>query len=140
MEFSPEERKRRSERAKALHAAGKFGGPGMGQGRPSKKKRAMELVAQDIAGMATEMTAAIREGLDPRNSASTRLAAVESAMKIEKADVDRQLKEEQAIEAMSQQALIEQIIKKLGRISAVGALPDAFAGAIEAEVIAESDE
>lgn len=88
-------------------------------------------MAEKIRANADKVWAGIDAALDPKQPASVRLAAAEKALKIENAEAELQLKEEAALKEMSTEQLIQDIVSRIGRVSAVGGLPDAFRNVID---------
>lgn len=115
MELSEEERKRRSENAKALHAKGKFGGNQRGAGRP-RVKRATEKIAeeadQNAAMMIKELKQIIKNG-----SNNEKLKAIDLWLGINMKETDKKEKREQAeIANASREDLIKMIGPKIQQL------------------------
>lgn len=132
MQISDEERKRRSEMARELHAKGKFGGRQPGSGRP-KKKRASEIVAEQARAEAENIIEVFRDSIRSDNPASVRLNAAREWLKIEQAEADLQLREERQLEGLTTNQLIEMILGRLSRVQEFGGvLPSELAGLLDA--------
>lgn len=131
MQISEEERKRRSQMARELHAQGKFGGRQPGSGRP-KKKRASEIVAEQARVEAENIIEVFRDSIRSDNPASVRLNAAREWLKIEQAEADLQLREERQLEGLSTTQLVEMIMGRLVRVQEFGGvLPEELAGLLE---------
>lgn len=111
MNLTPEQRKERSDRAKALAAEGKIGGAQPGAGRP-KKRRATEVMAEGISEMGEEMLGAIKDALNKDNPHSIRLKAVDQATKIEEKEARLQIDEAEQLRKMDHDALVKQVAEK----------------------------
>jgi DNA invertase Pin-like site-specific DNA recombinase len=136
-EISDEERQRRSDAAKAAFAAGKFGGPQPGSGRPKTKKSANELVSARIAGIADQVFEALESGLDPELAASVRVNTAKEMLKIERDNRELDLKEK-SYEDMTAKELQENLVEKLMRAVKSGNLPAGMF--LELESVEEPDE
>jgi hypothetical protein len=90
--ISEEERKRRSERAKAQVAKGQLGGKQKGAGRP-KKQRAQEHVAERIKEEGDSIFKALKDALKSE-SASIKLKAALAMLEVENKEEDFQRKEQ----------------------------------------------
>ncbi len=89
-EISPAERKRRSEQAKKMHAEGKLGGAGRGQGRP-RKKRANERIADEVSKRHKEISESLFGILtDDKTSNNVKMKAALALLDIENKETDRQ--------------------------------------------------
>lgn len=114
----------RSERAKALHAQGKFGGPQPGSGRP-RKKRASELIAEKIADEAElfydRLITIVRSGND-----SNALAAMRDALKIEEQEQVRKDRDKERVEDMARDELLILVAGKIQELAESGAIPSDF--------------
>jgi hypothetical protein len=131
MQISDEERKRRSQMARELHAQGKFGGRQPGSGRP-KKKRASEIVAEQARVEAENIIEVFRDSIRSDNPASVRLNAAREWLKIEQSEADLQLREERQLEGLSTNQLVEMIMGRLTRVQEFGGvLPEELAGFLE---------
>lgn len=126
MQITPEERQRRSELAKKLHAEGKFGGPGRGQGRP-RNRRASEVAAEKISAegemIADRLIEIIREG-----GLSISRAAIMDAMKIEEQERSIAAQENEQINAMKRDELLAHVVAQLEALQASGVIPDVIEG------------
>lgn len=114
----------RSERAKALHAEGKFGGPQPGSGRP-RKKRASEVIAEQVADEAQTfydrlMTIA-RHGND-----TNALASIRDLLKIEEAEQIRKDRDKERVEDMARDELLILVAGKIQELAESGAIPTEF--------------
>ena len=119
-EISPEERQRRSERARQLHAEGKFGGAQHGAkgGRP-RKKRASEIVAAKAEEQADEIVAAFLRGVrDP--DAKTAVMAAEKWLRVENQEAELQLKEQKHLDQLSRDDLIARLAEGFARLKRAG--------------------
>lgn len=111
-------------RAFQLYQEGRFGGKNRGQGR-KRKPRAAEVVAEEVRKMTSDITSALRDGLNDGNI-RTRLLAADQALKIEKEETLLQLKEEGAdIENMNRDDLIAELFS-LGEDPLIEASVKAF--------------
>lgn len=127
-ELTPEERARRSELARRLHAEGKFGGPQPGSGRP-RKQRAAQMVAEAAKERenAQLMIQALRDGLDPeKSSLPTRLQATRDWIKIEKDEDELQMKEEIAFEGLQRDQIARELAERLSKLVESGHLDVGF--------------
>jgi hypothetical protein len=132
-ELSQEERQRRSDLARRLHAEGRFGGPQPGSGRP-RKARAAQIVAE--AAKETEnaklMIASLKDALQPGQPPTVRVQAAKTWLEIEQKEDALQLKEEVVFEGLQREQLQKELAERLLRLQDAGALP-----VIEAEVVRE---
>lgn len=112
MQLSEEERQRRSELAKKLHAEKKFGGNQKGSGRP-KKERAQEAVAEKVREEASEIFRALKAALKS-NSPSVRLKAALAMLEIETKEEEYKIKEEQRqFDNLSKERMLELIEERI---------------------------
>lgn len=139
LNISDEERQRRSELAKRLHAKGQFGGRQPGAGRP-RKKRAAEIVAEAAVDLADDMVASFRDGMSPKQPASVRIKAATELLKIEHSEAELKIKENQQLDGMSNEQLVALIAERFGRLADGGALPPGFDDFIEGEAEELPDE
>lgn len=114
LNLTDEQRKERSDRAKALAASGKIGGVEHGSkgGRPSKKRRATEVMAEGISEMGEQMLGAIKDALHPDNPHSIRLKAVDQATRIEEKEARLQIDEAEQLRKMDHDALVKQVAER----------------------------
>ncbi len=119
IKISDEERKRRSERAKALHKKGKFGGPNQGQGR-KKKVSANEKAAQESARNSHKIIEALMDALE-NGKTGEKLKAVQLWLEIEARELDKiEKKELDKLENASKDELIKFVIDKMAELQAKG--------------------
>lgn len=119
IKISDEERKRRSERAKALHKKGKFGGPNQGQGR-KKKVSANEKAAQEASRNAHKIIDAIMDALE-NGRTGEKLKAVQLWLEIEARELDKKEKRElDKLENASKDELIKFVIDKMAELQSKG--------------------
>lgn len=110
--ITEEERKRRSERAKALHKKGKFGGPNQGQGR-KKQTTANERAAEEASRNAHKIIEAILDALE-NGKPSEKLKAAQLWLEIEAKETDRkERKEVSQLENASKDELIKYVLDKM---------------------------
>jgi hypothetical protein len=131
LNLSPEERKRRSDAAKALVAAGKIGGPRPGSGRP-RKKRASELVAEAAESEAKTMIDTLRQTMAPGNPANVRQNAVKLWLDIEQKEESLR-REEDSWSALSMEQLLEAAAEKLARLH--GSIPGTYEDMDDVELV-----
>lgn len=136
MELSEQERQRRSEMAKALHADGKFGGPQPGSGRP-RKKRASEIVAERVSeeGQAIfdRLMEIVRSGTD-----SNSISAGRTLLDIEERESNRTEREDERIDDMNRTQLLAFVAAKLQELNESGAIPG-FEDIIEGSFVEYED-
>src|SRR5580765_6877984 len=118
MKLTPEERERRSQRAKELNAQGKFGGPQPGSGRP-RKKRASELVAEEAEKHSTEIVAAFLRGVRD-GDAKTAVMAAEKWLGVENKEATLQLQEQKQLDSMSREDLIVMLAEGFSKLKKHG--------------------
>jgi hypothetical protein len=110
--ISEEERKRRSDRAKALNKKGKFGGPNQGQGR-KKQTTANEKAAEEASRNAHKIIEAILDALENGKPAE-KLKAAQLWLEIEAKETDRQERKEfSQLENASKDELIKYVLDKM---------------------------
>ncbi len=141
--ITDEERKRRSDRAKALAArrdpvTGKrlFGGD-QGGHRP-KKKRATEIINDEIEKHALEVWQALYKALKS-NKEMVSLQAARQMVEITNQETSVTMKEDRNLEATTTEELIELVSSRLARLAESGNLPFDFELG-EDEVTEVSDE
>lgn len=133
LNISDEERQRRSELAKQLHAqvvdpeTGRraFGGRQPGAGRP-RKVRAAELVAEEAKKSAKEIVEALKDSLKPENPMSIRLQGARQWLEIENKEAALQLAEEKEWHAYSDEELALRLAKTFMELNGMGALDEAL--------------
>jgi hypothetical protein len=81
--WTPERRAAQAEWQRRAHAAGIFGGPGMGQGRKSRKKLASERVAEEAAELGNEMANVLKKQLRNDKNPMGQLAAITKLLETE---------------------------------------------------------
>jgi hypothetical protein len=128
--ISDEEREKRRERAKALASrrdpvTGKrlFGGDQ--GGRRPKKKRASEIINDEIEKHALEVWQALYKALKS-NKEMVSLQAARQMMEITNKETDVTMKEDRNIENTSTEELIELVSSRLARLAESGKLPFDF--------------
>jgi len=110
--LSDEERKRRSDRAKALVKSGKIGGPNHGQGR-KKKVKANEKVAQEAARHSQKIIDRLLDVIENGKNLEA-LNAISMWLKIEADETHRQSHQEVSeLEGKSKDELMKFVIEKL---------------------------
>ncbi len=137
--LTPEQRQAKSDAAKALVAAGKFGGRQPGAGRPSRKKLALAKIAEEAEKHSTQMVEALEAGLDARQPASVRVATVKEWTKMERDYHDIQAREEADMEAKATNVLLEELIGRIFKLKDLGALPAAVEEILDVEIVSEED-
>lgn len=122
--YSPEERRRRSEMAKKLHAEGKLGGKDIGRrgGLAPKKKRAGAYVREKAQKNPAQIWRALAAGLQSPDPETQRKAAM-AILEVERKDEELSLAEAVAYEKMRQDELIERVIGSLSKLGLAGKLP-----------------
>lgn len=114
----------RSERAKALHAQGKFGGPQPGSGRP-RKKRASEVIAEQVADEAQlfydRLITIARSGND-----TNAMTAINNLLKIEEVEQVRKDKDKERVEDMARDELLILVATKIQELAESGAIPEEY--------------
>lgn len=137
MEITETEREARRQRALALHAEGKFGGPQPGSGRP-RKKRAAEIVAEQVSneGQAIfdRLMGIVRDGTH-----SNAISAARELLSIEDREAARLDKEDDKIDNMHRDQLLLLVASELKELSDRGLIPG-FASVIDGEVVEVADE
>lgn len=130
MQLSDEERRRRSEQARRLHAEGKLGGREFGKlgGRP-KRKRASELLAEKVADHAQEIWDGLYR-LTSDKSSAVQLKALLSLLEIEERERVVKDEEDRALEQMRRDELQAHVMEMLERMGAAGLLPETLDGEI----------
>lgn len=125
LNLPPEERKRRSELAKALHnkvdpVTGRklFGGRQPGGGRP-KKKRVTEVLNEKIENDADEIYRALKHGLKSESDKIS-LQAARQMVDISIKEIEYQMKEDKGIDEMATEELIDLIYSGVHRLNASG--------------------
>jgi hypothetical protein len=113
--ISDEERARRSELARRLHAEGKFGGPQPGSGRP-RKRRAAEIVAEEAAAEAQAIVKVFKDAIDPGAPLHLRLQGARDWLTLEQREAALQMAEEKALEGMHRDQLVAELASRLGRL------------------------
>lgn len=126
MQLTPEERKRRSELAKRLHAEGRFGGAGRGQGRP-RQRRASEVAAERVAQEANILVDRMMEIVKNGGFAVSRQAIMD-LFKLEEQERLTSVKESEKIDDLKRDELLELVTTQLRALSASGVLPDVIDG------------
>lgn len=112
-ELSPEERQRRSERMKKLHAEGKAGGQfGKLGGRP-RKKRASELIAEEAEKQRAEIAAVLKDAIDPNQPMSTRMKGAKMFLDVEQNERRAEIEEEEHLAKMGKEELVSHFAKRL---------------------------
>ena len=112
MILSPQERKRRSDRAMSLVREGKIGGPNQGQGR-KKKIRANEKVAQEASRHSQKILDRLLDVIENGKN-SEALNAIKMWLEIEASEMDRKDKEKVSeLEGKSKDELMKYVIDKL---------------------------
>jgi broad specificity phosphatase PhoE len=139
LNISDEERQRRSELAKRLHAQGQFGGRQPGSGRP-RKKRAAEVVAEGAAERGEQILQVFDDAMSSKQPASVRVKAATELLKIEHSEAELKIKENQALDGMSNEQLVALIAERFGRLQSAGALPPGMEDFIELEAEELPDE
>ena len=101
-----------SERAKQLHAEGRFGGAEFGRlgGRPSRVSVSPEIVEAIELLDADTIVAALEDGLGEHQPIQTRLRAVKLVLEIEASVANGEEAQPSPIEQMSREELIESIV------------------------------
>lgn len=118
-ELPEEERERRSELAKKLHAEGKFGGNQKGAGRPPKE-RASKYIAEKVAEDAEAIRKALKSGLKDK-SASVRIKAALALLEIEREERDYKDKREDRIyDELSREELVKELGSRLPELERAG--------------------
>jgi hypothetical protein len=143
--ISDEERERRRERAKALAArrdpvTGKrlFGGDQ--GGRRPKKKRATEIINEEIEKHAQEVWQALYRALNSKKEMVS-LQAARQMVEIANKETDVTIKEDKSLETTSTEELIELVSSRFARLAESGNLPFEFElGEGEVEEVAGSPE
>lgn len=142
LNLTDEERQRRSELAKQLHAqvvdpdTGQraFGGRQPGAGRP-RKIRAAELVAEEAKKSASDIVAALKRSIDPKQPASIQLQGARQWLEIENKEAALQLQEEKEYHKFSDEELAYQLAQKFMELNAKGALDGAISEMSDGEII-----
>lgn len=125
----------RSERAKSLHAQGKFGGPQPGAGRP-RKKRASEFIAENVSDEAQtfydRLMTIVRNGNDGNS-----MAAMRDLLGIEEKEQIRKDRDKERVEDMARDELLILVAGKIQELAESGAIPEFF---IDGEAYEVEDE
>jgi hypothetical protein len=126
-------------RALQMVYEGRFGGPGLGQGRPRQRgePRAAEVIAEEIRHRFTKrMTRAIERALRADAGVRANLDAVKLALEIENREAQLQLRESQAdLETATKEELLVTLFELLGQPQTAAALDSTAIDITEAEVI-----
>jgi len=126
-------------RALQLVYEGRFGGPGLGQGRPRGRgePRAAEVIAEEIRTRFTKrMTRAIERALRADAGVKSNLDAVKLALEIENREAQLQLRESQAdLETATKEELLVTLFELLGQPQTEAALEGSAIDITEAQVI-----
>src|SRR5689334_4196708 len=128
MELTEEERKRRSLQARENFAAGKFGGPQPGSGRP-RKKRISEVIADQVDDEAQtffdRLMTIVRSGTD-----SNAITAARELISISEKEAARRDREDDKIDDMHRDQLLLLVAMQFKELSDRGLIPD-FSGIID---------
>lgn len=119
-EISEQERQRRRDLAIELHKQGRFGGKQPGSGRP-RKKRASEVVAEEVSKQATKISKELFRLLHD-DSSTVRLKAASKLLEIEAVEVDRQMEEERHLERLRHDELVAEVVYRLERLNGAGVI------------------
>jgi hypothetical protein len=124
--ITDEERERRRERARQLHAEvdpetglRKFGGRQPGSGRP-RKVRAAELVADAAQREAKEIAKVFKDAIQPNQPAAIRLQAAKQWLEIENKEATLQMQEDKALAQLSHDELLERVATSFARLAGGG--------------------
>jgi hypothetical protein len=134
IQISDEERQRRRERANALVAEGKIGGPRPGSGRP-RKKRASEIIAEQVEKRAQQISGALFDGLHKDQPQHIRHDAAAKLLAIEQKEHELTIEEERELRSASRAELIEGLFERLERLQRAGMGPGGAQGSSELGVI-----
>lgn len=137
LDLTEEERQRRSELAKKMHAEGKFGGAQPGSGRP-RKRRATEVINEKIEKDAELIYYRLKESLDS-DSEANKLKAIQIMLETAKTEMDYQQKEKRNLDDLSEEDLIQLITAGVGKLNEGGDLPFDFESTAE-EIPAELED
>lgn len=137
MELTQEERDRRSLQARELHAAGKFGGPQPGSGRP-RKKRVSEVIAEKVTDEAQTIYDKLMEVLRDGTHTNS-IAAIKALLEIESKESDRSEREDAQIDNLHRDQLLLLVATQMKELSDRGLIPD-LTGIIDGEAIELADE
>jgi hypothetical protein len=121
LQLSDEERERRRRVAQELHAAGRFGGPQPGSGRP-RKKRASELVAEEAEKNAAKIVQVFKDGIGENVPISSRLQAARDWLAVEEREERMRIDEEKALEGMHRDQLIGVLADRLTKLFDAGVI------------------
>lgn len=131
--ISDEERLRRSERMRQLHAEGRAGAEfGKLGGRP-RKKRASEVAAEKIAEQGEHIAQVLLDLIDDPDSPKVRLDAIKHAHAIEEQERKTKENEEVKYEQLKHSELLELVVGNFFELIKSGRIN--FEDIIEAEVI-----
>ena len=112
LELSPQERKRRSDRARALVKEGKLGGPNQGQGR-KRTEKANEKLAREAARHSQKMLDRLLDIIENGKNAEA-LNAMKMWIEIEATETSRKDKERVSeLEGKSKDELMKFVFEKL---------------------------
>src|ERR1043166_1444853 len=124
MPISEQERERRREMARRLHAEGRLGGSEFGKlgGRP-RKVRASELVAERAKDEAKLIAQTFLDALQSEKvPMHVKVAAAEKWLAIEHREDELKLKEDKALEGLHKDALVSRVGEMLSRLVESGAI------------------
>lgn len=129
-QWTEERRQAQRELALRLHEQGKFGGVQPNSGRP-RKRRASEVINEQIELRWREILDALFDALQPDKSPNTRLKAAEALMKIADRENDRTDKETERLENMTATQIIDDLMPDLQRLMEAGVLSLPKVGDVE---------
>lgn len=138
LQLSDEERKRRSERARALNKEGKLGGPNMGQGR-KKKMKANEKVAEEASRHSQKIIDRLLEVIE-NGSHSNTLKAIEMWLRIEADETAKKEGQKQSeLESKSKDELIKYVVEQFVSLQKQGKKIPGFDLDVEAKEIEQGE-
>lgn len=128
MKLSPEERQRRSDLMRRMHAEGKIDPVASGKkgGRPRKvraSEKMAELAASEAQTFFDRMMEIIRHGSD-----TNARAAIMDLMKLEEQEREIESEEESRVDQLKRDELISLVAQQLEGLRAAGILPDVVDG------------
>lgn len=131
-------------RALQLVYEGRFGGPGLGQGRPVRHRgepRAAEVIAEEIRHRFTRrMTRALERALRREAGVRANLDAVKLALEIENREAALQLREAEAdLDSATKEELLVTLIELVGQPQVSAAIEGTAVDITEAEVVKTGD-